>query len=88
MSKTPLTDAVDATWTKWLQDTWSGVKDIRNDAAPITPIEHARRMEEDRAELLGALELCIERMPTNDPLYSRQVGEAFNSARSAIAKVK
>ena len=59
-TKTPLTDKCDAEWTRWLQDTWAGKKSLETDTAPITPIEHSRRMERERAELFNYVDKCAE----------------------------
>lgn len=45
------------------------------------------KFERDRAELAAALTLCLERMPTNDPMYSGQLKDAYEAARAALAKV-
>ena len=55
-SKTPRSDKCDAEWTKWLQDTWDGTKDVQRDTAPMTPIECARTLE---TELAAAREAII-----------------------------
>ena len=46
------------------------------------------RLNSLNAGLVEALMECVERMPVNDPLYSRQLESAWAKARAALAKAK
>ena len=41
-------------------------------------------LREENKRLREALSLCIDRMPTNDPMYSGQLRDAFALARAVL----